>query len=251
MQNHPLRRRARPAAIAAAFILLLTAGAVAVAAPTARNGASTPHVVFPLRIGDAHIGSDDAGDTLATWTRGNSIEASVQPAGFSAWSPSQVLVKMNFPVVYWSLAVGRDGLGLLVWERRIGRISTIWARTARLPGTTWSPAVRVSGPAGVGVRAAVQAAVAPDGRAITVWRERLGRNYVLFGAARAAGAVAWTAPSQSLGSACPGAFAPELTAGGGAATAAWVCFERNRTTRLRSAKITTSGTLGRTFTIAR
>jgi hypothetical protein len=97
----------------------------------------------------------------------------------------------------------------------------------------------------------VQAGVAPDGRAIAVWRERHGGSYVLLGAARAVGATTWTAPSQSLGSACPGAFIPELTAGGGSATAAWVCFERNRTTRLRSAKITTAGTLARTFTIAR
>ena len=250
MHSHLLRRRARPALVALAFVLL-TAGAVAVAAPASQRGVSAARAVAPPRIGDAHIGSDDAGDTLAAWTRGNSIEASVQPAGVSAWGPSQALVTMSFPVGYWSLAVGRDGLALLVWERRIGATSTIWARTARLPGTAWSPAVRVSGPAGVGVRAVVQAAVTPDGRAIAVWRERHGGSFVLLGAARAAGATAWTAPSQSPGSACPGAFIPELSAGGGAATAAWVCFERNRTTRLRSAKITTAGTLARTFTIAR
>lgn len=250
MHNYRLRRRAGPAFIAVAFIVL-TAGAVAVAAPGAHHSAATARAVAPPKVGDTHIGSDDAGDTLATWTRGSSIEASVQPADVSGWSQSQVLVKMNFPVGYWSLAVGRDGLALLVWERRIGATSTIWARTARLPGTTWSPAVRISGPAGVGVRAVVQAAVAPDGRAIAVWRERHGGSFVLLGAARAAGATAWTAPSQSPGSACPGAFTPELSAGGGAATAAWVCFERNRTTRLRSAKIAASGALARTFTIAR
>jgi hypothetical protein len=249
MHRHPLRRRAR--ALLIAFVLAaFTGAAVAVAAPANQDDQAATHAAAP-RIGDAHIGSDDAGDTLAGWTRGNSIEASVQPAGASAWSPSQVLVKMSFPVGYWSLAVGRDGLALLVWERRIGAISTIWARTARLPGMAWSPAVRVSGPAGVGVRAVVQAAVAPDGRAIAVWRERHAGSFVLLGTARAAGATAWTAPGQSAGSACPGAFIPELTAGGGAATAAWVCFERNGTTRLRSAKITTSGTLARTFTIAR
>jgi len=250
MHNYRLRRRSRPAFIALAFIVL-TAGAVAVAGPVAQRSAAKARAVAPPKIGDTHIGSDDAGDTLAAWTRGTSIEASVQAAGAGAWSPSQVLVKMNFPVGYWSLAVGRDGLALLVWERRIGATSTIWARTARLPGTAWSPAVRISGPAGVGVRAVVQAAVSPDGRTVAVWRERHGPSYVLLGAARAAGAGAWTAPSQSLGSACPGAFTPELSAGGGPATAAWVCFERNRTTRLRSAKITASGALARTFTIAR
>jgi hypothetical protein len=250
MHRHLLRRRARPALIALAFVVL-GAGAVAGAAPVAQHGLSTARAVAPPKIGDSHVGSDDAGDTLAAWTRGSSIEAAGQPAGTSAWGPSQVLVKMSFPVGYWSLAVGRDGLALLVWERRIGATSTIWARTARLPGTAWSPAVRISGPAGVGVRAVVQAAVAPDGRAIAVWRERHGGSYVLLGAARAVGATTWTAPSQSLGSACPGAFIPELTAGGGSATAAWVCFERNRTTRLRSAKVTTAGTLARTFTIAR
>jgi hypothetical protein len=250
MHRHPLRDRARPLLIAFA-LAALTGGTAAVAAPATRHSQAAAHAAAP-RIGDAQIAGDDAGDTLSAWTRGNSIEASVQPAGASAWSPPQVLVKMNFPVGYWSLAVGRDGLALLVWERRIGAISTIWARTARLPATAWSPAVRVSGPAGVGVRAVVQAAVAPDGRAIAVWRERHAGSFVLLGAARASGSTAWTAPTQSAGSACPGAFIPELTAGGGgAATAAWVCFERTGTTRLRSAKITTAGTLARTFTIAR
>ena len=203
MHNCLLRRHTRPALIVLAFVVL-TAGAVAVAAPATQHGPSAARAIAPPRIGDSHIGADDAGDTLAVWTRGNSFEASVQPAGVSAWSPSQVLVKMNFPVGYWSLAVGRDGLAVLVWERRIGAISTIWARTARLPGTTWGPAVRVSGPAGVGVRAVVQAAVAPDGRAIAVWRERHGGSYVLLGAARAAGAAAWTAPSQSARQRLPG-----------------------------------------------
>ena len=141
MHNSLLRGRVRAALVAFAFASL-TAGAVAVAAPATHHGASAAPAA--TRIGDSHIGSDDAGDTLAAWTRGSkSIEVSVQPAGQSAWSPSQALVQLSFPVGYWSLAVGRDGLALLVWERRIGAISTIWARTARLPGTSWSPAVRI------------------------------------------------------------------------------------------------------------
>ncbi len=174
MHNYRLRRRSRPAFIALAFIVL-TAGAVAVAAPVAQRSAAKARAVAPPKIGDTHIGSDDAGDTLAAWTRGNehrSLRAS-RPAP-APGARRRCSCKMNFPVGYWSLAVGRDGLALLVWERRIGATSTIWARTARLPGTTWSPAVRISGPAGVGVRAVVQAAVAPDGRAIAVWRERHG-----------------------------------------------------------------------------
>ena len=80
MHNYRLRRRARPAFIALAFIVL-TAGAVAVAAPVAQHSAAKARAVAPPKIGDTHIGSDDAGDTLAAWTRGTSIEASVQAAG--------------------------------------------------------------------------------------------------------------------------------------------------------------------------
>jgi hypothetical protein len=245
MHRHRFRPDTRSllGTLALAALACAVVAAPSLAAPHGRSAA-------PPRLGDARIGSDDAGDTLATWTRGNSIEAAVQPAN-RTWGPSQVLVKMNFPVGYWSLAVGRDGLALLVWERRIGATSTIWARTARLPGSAWSPAVRVSGPAGVGVRAVVQAAVAPDGRAIAVWRERHAGRFVLLGAVRAAGATAWTAHAEAIGSACVSAFTPELSAGGGSATAAWVCFERTGARRLRTVKLNAAGAFSRVLTIAR
>ena len=158
---------------------------------------------------------------------------------------------MNFPVGYWSLAVGRDGLALLVWERRIGAISTIWARTARLPGTAWSPAVRVSGPAGVGVRAVVQAAVSPDGRAIAVWRERHGGE-LRAARRRASGRRdAWTAPSQSARQRLPGRLQPRAERGRRRCDGRLGVLRAQPHDAPAQRQDHGAGTLARTFTIAR
>lgn len=195
-----------------------------------RQWSASPAQVQTVRPGLVpDVAVDGQGAALAVWVQGGAdgtfrpYAARRPPHG--AWSAPQVLDTQHAgeadrPVV----AVNAAGVGVAVWELRVGADTRLYA-AEYAPESGWSapkPIEQGTGPVGH-ARVAVDA----QGHALVLFQQRDGATASVWAVRRVAG-VGWGSPLRLEASVAP--VGPVLTAdGAGNALAAWVAVETDGT----------------------
>ena len=138
------------------------------------------------------IALDSSGNAYVAWTDNRTygdtgdIYFAYHPAG-GQWSANR---RVNTEVAeeQWHVAIAvGGGQCVAVWEDE--RVADVFGST-RLPGGDWGGPVRVSDGERLAIQQEADIAVAPDGKAVAVWRDGRGGQDGIYSARRPAGG-AW------------------------------------------------------------
>lgn len=208
-----------------------------------RQWSASPAQVQTVRPGLVpDVAVDGQGGALAVWVQGGA-DGTLRPyaarrAPHGAWSAPQVLDTQHAgeadrPVV----AVNAAGVGVAVWELRVGTDTRLYA-AEYAPESGWSapkPIEQGAGPVGP-----ARVAVDSQGHALVVYQQRDGATASVWAVRRVAG-VGWSSPLRLEASAAP--VGPVLTTdGAGNALAAWVAVETDGTRSVRARRFNPEGT---------